>query len=133
MTVSRPSEMKKHKALHGLTRTLIANMVQGVTDGFQKNLELVGVGYRAQDAGNDRITLSVGFSHQVGVVPLEGVSINVEGNNRISVSGNDKQRVGEVAARIRKIRPPNVYTGKGIKYVDERVRRKAGKSARRGR
>ncbi|MBI2171231.1 MAG: 50S ribosomal protein L6 [Chloroflexi bacterium] len=128
--VTRPSDEKRHKALHGLTRTLVANMVTGVTAGFQKNLELVGVGYRAQGAGKN-LSLTVGFSHSVVVEPLEGVSFAVEANTRVSVMGTDKQKVGETAARIRAIRPPNVYTGKGIRYAGELVRRKAGKSASR--
>jgi large subunit ribosomal protein L6 len=130
VVVTRPTDEKRHKALHGLTRTLVANMVTGVTAGFQKNLELVGVGYRAQGAGKN-LNLTVGFSHSVEVEPLEGVSFAVEANTRVSVMGTDKQKVGETAARIRAIRPPNVYTGKGIRYAGETVRRKAGKSASR--
>ena len=110
----------------------MANMVTGVDEGFQKTLELVGVGYRAQESA-DGIVLQVGFSHPVPIHPLEGVTLSLEGNNRIHVQGIDKQRVGEVAARIRKVRPPNVYTGKGVRYLNEQVRRKPGKSAGRSR
>jgi large subunit ribosomal protein L6 len=106
------------------------NMVTGVTEGFQKTLDLVGVGYRVQQSGQD-IILQVGFSHPVNIKPLPGVTLEVEGNNRIHVRGCDKQTVGEVAAQIRKVRPPNAYTGKGVRYSDERVRLKPGKSASR--
>ncbi len=128
--VSRQSDEREHRALHGLTRTLVANMVTGVTEGFQKTLDIVGVGYRAQESEKG-VVLQVGFSHTVEIQPLEGVALAMEGNNRIHVRGIDKQRVGEVAARIRAVRPPNVYTGKGIRYLDELVRRKPGKSAGR--
>ncbi|MBI4202874.1 MAG: 50S ribosomal protein L6 [Chloroflexi bacterium] len=131
LTVSRPSDAKEHRALHGLTRSLLANMVTGVTEGFTRTLELVGVGYRAQQAGQ-KISMTVGYSHPVEVEPLPGVALAVDANIRINVTGIDKQKVGETAARIRAIRPPNVYTGKGIKYQGEQVRRKAGKSAGRG-
>ena len=133
IVVSRPSDEKKFKSLHGLTRTLIANMVTGVTEGFQRSLDIVGVGYRAQESGDNKITLAVGFSHTVEITPLDGVELNLEGNTRIHVSGIDTQRVGQVAAQIRRVRPPNVYTGKGIRFLGEQVRRKAGKSAGRGR
>ncbi|MBI4338930.1 MAG: 50S ribosomal protein L6 [Chloroflexi bacterium] len=132
VTVTRASDQKEHRALHGLTRSLIANMVTGVTEGFQKSLEMVGVGYRAQEAGG-KLNLTVGYSHPVEIEPLEGVSLAVEANTRITVAGPDKQRVGETAARIRRVRPPNVYTGKGIRYQGEQVRRKAGKAAGRTR
>jgi large subunit ribosomal protein L6 len=132
VVVSRPTDQKEHRSLHGLTRSLVANMVTGVDEGFQKTLELVGVGYRAQESA-DGIVLQVGFSHPVPIHPLEGVTLSLEGNNRIHVQGIDKQRVGEVAARIRKVRPPNVYTGKGVRYLNEQVRRKPGKSAGRSR
>ena len=128
--ISRPSDESEHKAFHGLTRSLIANMVTGVSEGFEKNLELVGVGYRVQQTGKG-ITLDVMLSHSVVVEPLDGVVIEVEGNNKIKISGSDKQAVGQMAASIRKVRPPNVYTGKGIRYSDEIVRLKPGKSARR--
>ena len=130
LKVSRPSDERVHRSLHGLTRSLLANMVTGVTEGYQKTLDLVGVGYRVQQV-DEKIQLQVGFSHSVEVSPLPGVNLVVEGNNRIHVQGTDKQRVGEMAARIRRIRPPNVYTGKGIKYSDEQPRIKPGKSARR--
>ena len=130
LTVERPSDEAPHRALHGLTRSLLANMVTGVNEGFSKSLELVGVGYRAQQSG-DGITLSVMYSHTVEVRPLDGVTLEVEGNNRIHVRGIDKQKVGQQAAEIRKVRPPNVYTGKGIRYAGEQVKLKPGKSARR--
>ena len=128
--VERQDDQRDHRALHGLTRALIANMVTGVTEGFQKTLDLVGVGYRVQQSGQD-IVLQVGFSHLVNIKPLEGVTLEVEGNNRIYVKGNDKQAVGQLAAQIRLVRRPNAYTGKGIRYAGERVRLKPGKSAAR--
>jgi large subunit ribosomal protein L6 len=130
LKVDRPSDEGQHRALHGLTRNLIANMVTGVNDGFTKSLELVGVGYRVQQSGQG-ITLSVMFSHPVVVQPPDGVTLQVEGNNRIHVRGIDKQKVGQMAAQIRAVRPPNAYTGKGIRYMGEQVRLKPGKSARR--
>ena len=130
LTVERPSDEPSHRALHGLTRSLIANMVIGVSEGFSKSLELVGVGYRTQQNG-DGLTLNVMYSHPVEVRPLDGVTLEVEGNNRIHVRGIDKQKVGQQAAEIRKVRPPNVYTGKGIRYAGEQIRLKPGKSARR--
>ncbi len=130
VVVSRSSDERQVKALHGLIRTLISNMVTGVTQGFQKGLELVGVGYRAQETGK-KLSLAVGFTHPVEIEPLEGVSFAVEANTRISVMGTDKQKVGQTAALIRAVRPPNVYTGKGIRYAGEQVRKKAGKSASR--
>ena len=126
--VERSSESKQHKALHGLVRTLLNNMVVGVSQGFEKSLDLVGVGYRAQKEGSD-VTLLVGYSHQVIVKPLEGIQLEVEGQNRIIVRGINKETVGEMAARIRKIKKPNAYTGAGIRYTNERVRLKPGKSA----
>ncbi len=128
LTVTRPSESQEHRAQHGLTRTLLANMVEGVSKGFEKNLEIVGVGFRAEKAGNN-VVLRVGFSHTVEVKPFPGISLAVEGNNRIKVSGIDKEAVGEMAAEIRAIRPPDAYKGKGIKYATETIRRKAGKTA----
>jgi large subunit ribosomal protein L6 len=125
--VERPSESKQHKALHGLTRSLLANMVTGVTEGFQKRLEIHGVGYRAQ-ASAEGIILHVGFSHAVNFRAPPDISLTVEGANRIVVAGNNKELVGETAARIRRIRPPEPYKGKGIRYADEVVRRKAGKA-----
>ena len=128
--VERPSDEGNHRALHGLTRSLLANMIIGVNEGFQRDLELVGVGYRVQQSGQG-ITLSVMYSHTVDIQPPEGVTLQVEGNNRITVKGIDKQKVGQLAAQIRKVRPPNIYTGKGIRYLGEQIRLKPGKSARR--
>lgn len=130
LKVDRPSDEGNHKALHGLTRSLLANMVTGVDEGFTKNLELVGVGYRVQRSG-EGINLSVMLSHIVDIQPPEGVTLEVEGNNLIRVRGINKQKVGQLAAQIRQVRPPNVYTGKGIRYQGEQVRIKPGKSARR--
>ena len=130
LKVSRPSDENHHKAFHGLTRSLLANMVEGVSNGFERELDLVGVGYRVQQKGKG-ITLNVMLSHSVDIDPDEGISLEVDGNNKIKVSGVDKQAVGQIAAKIRKVRPPNVYTGKGIRYSDEVVRLKPGKSARR--
>lgn len=129
LTVSHPSDVGKHRSYHGLTRSLVANMVQGVSQGFEKTLEIVGVGYRAEKAG-DKLVLRVGFSHSVEVTPPPGVSLNVEGNNRIKVSGINKEDVGETAAEIRAIRPPDAYKGKGIRYAGEVVRLKAGKAGK---
>ena len=128
--VARPTDESQDKAFHGLTRSLLANMIIGVSNGFSKDLELVGVGYRVQQKGKG-ITLSVMLSHTVDIDPPEGVELKVEGNNQITVSGIDKQAVGQLAAEIRKVRPPNAYTGKGIRYSGEVVRLKPGKSARR--
>lgn len=128
--VSRESDEKKHRALHGLTRALLANMVEGVTKGFEKRLDLVGVGYRAQLQGK-KLVLSVGYSHPVEVDPPQGIEIEVPAPTKIVVKGIDKQQVGEVAARIRAIRKPEPYKGKGIKYETEVVRRKAGKAGGR--
>lgn len=129
LTVQRPSEQRSHKALHGLTRTLLNNMVVGVTDGFRKDLEIVGVGYRAAKEGNI-LVLQVGYSHPVRLDPPAGISYAVEGTNRVSVQGIDKEAVGEEAARIRSIRKPEPYKGKGIRYAGEQVRRKAGKAGK---
>jgi large subunit ribosomal protein L6 len=131
LRVERPSESREHRSLHGLTRTLVANMVTGVTTGFTRRLEINGVGYRAMRAG-DMVMFQVGFSHPVGFEPPEGVTLTVEGNNRVVVSGADKELVGETAARIRRIRPPEPYKGKGIKYAEETIRRKAGKAGAKG-
>ena len=128
LTVSRPSDNKEHRSLHGLTRSLVANMVTGVSSGFDKYLEIVGVGYRAEKTG-DKLTLRVGHSYPVEVSPLPGISFAVEGN-RIKVSGIDKEVVGEMAARIRKIRPPDAYKGKGIRYAGEVVHLKPGKAGK---
>lgn len=127
--VQRPDDQREHRSLHGLTRTLLNNMVVGVTDGYQRNLEIQGVGYRAALEGSVLI-LSVGFSHQVRMTPPDGVIYALDGNTRVSVSGIDKQKVGEEAARIRRVRPPEPYKGKGIRYAGERVRRKAGKAGK---
>ena len=127
LVVSRPSNSRTHRSLHGLTRSLLANMVEGVTKGFEKNLEIVGVGYRAQKA-EDKLIINVGYSHPVEVSPLPGVSLAVEGANRIKVTGINKEAVGEMAAEIRAIRPPDTYKGKGIRYIGELVRLKAGKA-----
>ncbi len=126
LTVSRPSDSKEHRSLHGLTRSLLANMVEGVSRGFEKNLEIVGVGYRAEKAG-EKLVIRVGYSHPVNVEPLPGVSLDVEGANRVKVTGIDKEVVGEMAAKIRAIRPPDSYKGKGIRYLGEPVRLKPGK------
>jgi len=131
VTVGRADEEKRTRALHGLSRTLLANMVVGVSDGFTKTLELQGVGYRAQQAG-EKVTLAVGYSHPVEIVPPPGIQLEVEGNNRVHVRGIDKELVGQVAADIRKVRKPEPYKGKGIRYLGERVRRKAGKAGKAG-
>jgi large subunit ribosomal protein L6 len=130
VVVERFSERKFHHALHGLTRSLIANAITGVTDGYSKTLELMGVGYRVQEAG-DGIILSVGYSHPVEIHPPEGVTLEVEGNNRVHVRGIDKQKVGSLAAQVRKVRPPNPYKEKGIRYQDEVLHLKPGKAAAR--
>lgn len=128
--VERLSPRKFHRSLHGLTRSIIANALTGVSEGYQKTLELMGVGYRVQQAGNG-IVLNVGHSHSVEINPPEGITLTVEGNNRVHVVGYDKQKVGEVAAKIRKTRPPNPYKEKGIRYSDEVIRLKPGKAAAR--
>ena len=130
IVVERLSERKFHHALHGLTRSLIANAVTGVTDGYSRTMELMGVGYRVQAAG-DGVILNVGYSHPVEIHPPDGVTMEVEGNNRIHIRGIDKQKVGQLAARIRKVRPPNSYKEKGIRYQGEVLRFKPGKSAAR--
>ncbi len=129
ITVKRPSDERRHRALHGLTRTLIANMVTGVSQGFQKELEIIGVGYRAALKGSD-LDLSLGFSHPVVVPAPEGITFEVPAPNKIIVKGIDKQKVGQVAAEIRRIRPPEPYKGKGVRYGGEHVRRKLGKAAK---
>lgn len=129
LTVKRKKDDRNSRALHGLTRALINNMVVGVTTGWTKNLEMVGVGYRAQ-GGGDQVTLNVGYSHPVVYKAPEGITIVVAENTKISVSGIDRAIVGQVAANIRKVRPPEVYKGKGIRYVGEYVRRKAGKAGK---
>ncbi len=129
LVVERPSDSRMHRSLHGLTRSLLANMVEGVTRGFEKGLEIGGVGYRAEKSG-EKLVLRIGFSHLVEVSPLAGVSFDVEGGTRIKVTGIDKETVGQMAARIRAIRPPDAYKGKGIKYAGEIVRHKAGKAGK---
>jgi large subunit ribosomal protein L6 len=130
ITVERPSDERTHRALHGMTRALINNMVTGVSSGFEKVLEINGVGYRAEMEGNN-LVLHVGYSHPVKVEPPEGISFEVDSRTRqIKVMGYDKQSVGHIAANIRKVRPPEPYKGKGIKYLDERIRRKAGKAGK---
>ena len=128
LRVERPSDQKQHRALHGLTRSLIQNMVIGVTEGFSKTLEIVGVGYRADTKGKG-ITLNLGFSHTIQYEPAEGVLLECPNQTTIVVSGIDKQKVGQAAAEIRAFRPPEPYKGKGIRYQGEHVRRKAGKTA----
>jgi large subunit ribosomal protein L6 len=128
LTVDRPTDRGEHRALHGLTRSLIANMVQGVTDGYEKRLEIQGVGYRARLQGK-ALELSVGYSHPVSVTAPEGIEFEVPVPTQVVVRGIDKQLVGETAARIRRSRPPEPYKGKGIRYVGEHVRRKVGKRA----
>ncbi|MDT8902672.1 50S ribosomal protein L6 [Anaeroselena agilis] len=131
ININRPSEEKEHKSLHGLTRTLVANMVTGVTKGFSRTLEIAGVGYRAAKAGT-KLNLTLGFSHPVEVNPPEGITIEVPAPNRIVVSGIDKEAVGALAAKIRSFREPEPYKGKGIKYEGEVIRRKAGKAGAKG-
>jgi large subunit ribosomal protein L6 len=127
VVVTRPSEAERHKALHGLTRTLIANMVEGVTAGFTKTLEIQGVGYKAESKAGG-LTLSVGYSHQVVYPAPKGIAFAVENNTIVKISGADKEKVGQVAAELRNVRPPEPYKGKGIRYQGEQVRRKAGKT-----
>ena len=125
--VTRPTDQKHHRAMHGLTRALLSNMVVGVTSGFEKGLELVGVGYRAAAQGN-KLTLTVGYSQPVEMDAPKGIEVEVQGTNKIIVKGINKEHVGEFAAKIRKVRPPEPYKGKGIRYEGERVRRKEGKT-----
>jgi large subunit ribosomal protein L6 len=129
VVVTRPDDERASRSLHGLTRTLIANQIIGVTQGYSKGLEVVGTGYRVQAKG-DGVEFALGFSHPVTVNPPAGITFTVEGNNKLTVSGIDKQAVGEVAANIRKIRKPEPYKGKGVRYAGEVVRRKAGKSGK---
>lgn len=128
-TVVRPSDSKEHRTIHGTTRALLANMVEGVSKGFERNLELVGVGYRAQKQGT-KLVLSVGFSHPVEFEAENGIDIDVPANTKISIKGIDKERVGAIAANIRQVRPPEPYKGKGIRYEGEQVRRKEGKTGK---
>ena len=125
--VKRPSEIKEHKSLHGLTRSLLNNMVVGVTEGFKKELEINGVGYRAAKQGK-KLVMNLGYSHQVEMEETDGITIDVPQPNQIIISGPDKQKVGQFAANVREKRPPEPYKGKGIKYVDEHIRRKEGKA-----
>jgi len=125
--VQRPSDGRRHRSLHGLTRSLLANMVHGVTEGYSKTLELVGTGYRASKSGS-RLVISLGFSHPVEMDPPEGIEVEVPNNTTIIVKGSDKQLVGEFAAKVRAKRPPEPYRGKGIRYAGEHVRRKVGKT-----
>ena len=127
--VKRPDDTKANRSLHGLTRTLVDNMVVGVTKGFEKKLEINGVGYRAQKEGKN-LVMNLGYSHQVIMSPTEGITIECPSANRIVISGPDKQKVGQFAAEVRAVRPPEPYKGKGIKYVDERIRRKEGKAGK---
>ena len=129
LTVERPSDQSRHRAAHGLTRTLIANMIAGVSEGFAKTLELQGVGYRAQMQGQS-LVLAVGYSHTVEVPPPPGIEFEVEGTTRVTVRGINKEDVGQAAADVRKVSPPEPYKGKGIRYLGEYVRRKAGKAGR---
>lgn len=129
VVVTRPDDERASRSLHGLTRTLIANQIVGVTQGYSKGLEVVGTGYRVQAKG-EGVEFSLGFSHPVTVNPPAGITFTVEGNNKLTVSGIDKQAVGEVAANIRKIRKPEPYKGKGVRYAGEVVRRKAGKAGK---
>jgi len=130
ITVSRPDDERRSKSLHGLTRTLIANMVTGVTDGYVRKLEIHGTGYRVQAKGSN-LEFALGFSHSVTIVPPKGISFSVESPTRFTVSGIDKQQVGEVAANIHKLRKPDPYKGKGIRYEGEQIRRKVGKAGKK--
>ncbi|MBL4954573.1 50S ribosomal protein L6 [Neobacillus sp. OS1-32] len=129
VTVTRPSDSKEHRTLHGTTRALLANMVEGVSKGFEKSLELIGVGYRAQKQGK-KLVLNVGYSHPVEMEPETGLEIEVPSNTKVTVKGTDKERVGALAANIRAVRPPEPYKGKGIRYEGEYVRRKEGKTGK---
>ena len=131
VTVTRPNDDKENRSLHGLTRTLIANMIEGVPNGFKKELEIVGIGYRAAMQGT-ALQLNVGFSHQVVMTPPEGIKIEVPAPNQIVISGYDKQLVGQFASEVRGVRPPEPYKGKGIKYANEVIRRKEGKAGKGG-
>jgi large subunit ribosomal protein L6 len=129
LTVTRPSDAKEHRALHGTTRSLLGNMVEGVSKGFERGLELIGVGYRASKSGN-KLVLNVGYSHPVEITPESGIEIEVPTQTKVLVKGTDKERVGAIAANIRDVRPPEPYKGKGIRYEGEHVRRKEGKTAK---
>ena len=129
ITVSRPSDEKTHRALHGTTRAVLSNMIEGVSKGFEKSLELIGVGYRAQKQGT-KLVLNVGYSHPVEIEPEAGIEIEVPSNTKVIVKGTNKERVGALAANIRDVRPPEPYKGKGIRYEGEHVRRKEGKTGK---
>lgn len=129
ITVTRPSDAKEHRSIHGTTRSLIANMVEGVSKGYEKTLELVGVGYRAQKQGK-KLVLNVGYSHPVEFDPEEGIEIDVPANTKVIVKGYNKEKVGALASNIRAVRPPEPYKGKGIRYEGENVRRKEGKTGK---
>ena len=127
--VARPNDERESRALHGLTRTLISNMVQGVSEGYSKQLEIVGTGYRVQAKGAN-LEFALGYSHPVPFEAPDGITLSVEGSNKVTVAGIDKQRVGQVAAKIRKLRLPDPYKGKGVRYAGEQIRRKAGKAGK---
>lgn len=129
ITVVRPSDAKEHRSIHGTTRSLLANMVTGVSEGFERSLELIGVGYRAQLQGK-KLVLNVGYSHPVEFTPEEGIEVEVPANTKIIIRGINKERVGALASNIRQVRPPEPYKGKGIRYVGEHVRRKEGKTGK---
>ena len=129
ITVVRPSDSKRHRTVHGTTRAILANMIEGVSVGFKKELELIGVGYRAQMQGK-KLVLSVGYSHPVEFEEIEGIKLGVEGNTKVSIEGINKEVVGQYAAKVRAVRPPEPYKGKGIRYVGEYVRRKEGKTGK---
>jgi large subunit ribosomal protein L6 len=131
LVVTRPTEQKTHKQLHGLTRTLVNNMVVGVTDGYRKGLEITGVGYRAVKVG-EKLQLSLGYSHQIDIDPPPGISFEVETPTRLAVVGIDKELVGQIAAKVRATRKPEPYKGKGVRYAGEKIRRKAGKAGKIG-
>ena len=131
LVVTRPTEQKTHKQLHGLTRTLVNNMVVGVTDGYRKSLEITGVGYRAAKVG-EKLQLNLGYSHPIEIAPPQGISFEVENPTRLSVVGIDKELVGQVAAQVRSTRKPEPYKGKGVRYAGEYIRRKAGKAGKIG-
>ena len=131
ITVTRPNDEKENRALHGLTRSLIANMIEGVTNGFKKELEVNGVGYRVQKQGKN-LVMNLGYSHQVTMSETEDIKIEVPAPNKIIILGADKQKVGQFAAQVREKRPPEPYKGKGIKYADEHIRRKEGKAGKGG-
>jgi large subunit ribosomal protein L6 len=131
LVVTRPTEQKTHKQLHGLTRTLVNNMVVGVTDGYRKGLEITGVGYRAVKVG-EKLQLSLGYSHQIEIDPPQGITFEVENPTRLAVIGIDKELVGQIAAKVRSTRKPEPYKGKGVRYAGEKIRRKAGKAGKIG-